>query len=205
MINQNRLVGREEWVTNSKSFTCTSSLKPYNNLVARVLLLFPFYRWGSWGRERLRNILNIIEQSQDLNAITLTPETKLLTIYYVTSCIIHIFHIGQMRHILFFAISSPLQLAAGCDGKNVNQKSENLVLVLKQLLVISCFGSMPSLNKSFDHHWTQFLHLQNGRTGLMFSNISTIQESVKSVLKTLGNRSGFIDPMVSVGTALILL
>lgn len=94
----NRLVGGEEWVTNSKSFTCTSSLKPHNNLVARVLLLFPFYEWGSWGRERLRNIPNITEQSQDWNAVTLTLETKLLTIYYAISCIIHIFHIGQMRH-----------------------------------------------------------------------------------------------------------
>lgn len=36
----------------------------------------------------------------------------------------------------------PLSWAAGCDGKDTDQESGDLVLALKQLLVISCFGIM---------------------------------------------------------------
>lgn len=63
-------------------------------------------------------------------------------------------------------------------AKDADQESGDLMLALKQLLVISCFGITPSLNTSLNYCGTQFLNLQNDRTGLMFSSIPTIHKSM---------------------------
>lgn len=51
----------------------------------------------------------------------------------------------------FFSIFSPSIGQQGVMAKDADQASGGLVLVLKQLLVISCFGIIPSLNKSLNH------------------------------------------------------
>lgn len=57
-----------------------------------------------------------------------------------------------MDVIFFFcSIFSPSTGQQGVMAKDADQESRDLALVLKQLLVISCFGITPSLNKSLNH------------------------------------------------------
>lgn len=54
-------------------------------------------------------------------------------------------------YMIFLHYLLPLSWATECDGKDAEQASGDLVLDLKQLLVISCVGIIPSLNKSLNH------------------------------------------------------